>query len=200
VYAGGDGIRALADIFMLVLGVEPYWVSVDTTGVCPSPRGYHTSNLVGDKLVVFGGSDGHECFSDVHILVFLLLTLRLVFFLNAKDLDSKAWTTVSPGERIPRLSHTSTLVGSFLFIFGGHDGSKYSNQVELLNLVTMVWEKREIVGEPPCGRGYHTAILHDSRVFVLGGYDGQDVFSDLWCLELAGLSFLPFSGFRNVEC
>jgi hypothetical protein len=59
--------------------------------------------------VVFGGSDGHECFSDVHIL----------------DLVGRVWSTISPGERIPRLSHTSTLVGSFLFIFGGHDGSKY---------------------------------------------------------------------------
>jgi hypothetical protein len=55
-----------------------------------------------------------------------------------------------------------------------------------------------MVGDAPCGRGYHTAILHDSRLFVLGGYDGQEVFGDLWCLELAGLCLMPFSGFKKL--
>jgi hypothetical protein len=35
---------------------------------------------------------------------------------------------------IPRLSHTSTRVGSYLFVMGGHDGKQYSSDVLLLNL------------------------------------------------------------------
>lgn len=69
VFGGGDGVHALSDLFALDL-MDPSnlrWQNVSPTGQIPVPRGYHTANLVGDKLVVFGGSDGHECFSDVHV-------------------------------------------------------------------------------------------------------------------------------------
>lgn len=34
----------------------------------PGPRGYHTANLVGNVMIVMGGSDGRECFSDIWCL------------------------------------------------------------------------------------------------------------------------------------
>lgn len=87
VYAGGDGIRALDDIYMLNLSRPDnmHWELVETSGKCPSPRGYHTSNLVGSKVIVFGGSDGHECFSDIYSL----------------DLPTKAWSLIKPSLKIP---------------------------------------------------------------------------------------------------
>jgi hypothetical protein len=69
VFGGGDGAHALSDLFALDL-MDPgnlRWQNLLPAGQVPVPRGYHTANLVGDKLVVFGGSDGHECFSDVHV-------------------------------------------------------------------------------------------------------------------------------------
>ncbi|KAJ1542983.1 hypothetical protein HK096_008897, partial [Nowakowskiella sp. JEL0078] len=176
VYAGGDGVRALNDIYVLVINGDQFmWHSIETRGPLPSPRGYHTSNLVGSRLVVYGGSDGHECFSDVHIL----------------DLTTFEWMECNPLHPISRLSHSSTQVGSYLFVFGGHDGITYSNDVLLLNLVTMGWEERKVFGISPSGRGYHTAILSDSRVYVYGGYDGQEVFNDMWVLDLSGCAYLP---------
>lgn len=67
---GGDGVRALNDVFILdIANIERLtWSKLESTGRPPISRGYHTSNLVGDKLVVYGGSDGHECFNDVHVL------------------------------------------------------------------------------------------------------------------------------------
>lgn len=35
---------------------------------------------------------------------------------------------------IPRLAHAALQVGSYIFVIGGYDGSKYSNQVLMLNL------------------------------------------------------------------
>ena len=67
-----------------------------------------------------------------------------------------------------RLSHTATLVGSYLFIIGGHDGDEYSSDVLLLNLINMTWERRPVHGHVPCGRGYHGAVLHDGRVAEAG--------------------------------
>lgn len=34
----------------------------------------------------------------------------------------------------PRLSHTSTLIGSYLFIIGGHDGVNFTSDIVLFNL------------------------------------------------------------------
>jgi len=51
------------------------WTKAATKGTAPPGRAYHTSNVVGHTMVVYGGSDGGKCFSDVH-----LLDLRTHFF------------------------------------------------------------------------------------------------------------------------
>ena len=74
--------------------------------------------MVGSKLIVFGGSDGDECFRDVWVF----------------DLETNIWKCVGIKTSYPRLSHTATIVGSYLFVVGGHDGVEYSSEVLLLNL------------------------------------------------------------------
>lgn len=44
------------------------------------------------------------------------------------------WTLVDTDKEYKRLSHSSTQVGSYLFIMGGHDGLKYSSDLLLFNL------------------------------------------------------------------
>lgn len=182
VFGGGDGVRALNDIWRLdVSDVQKMsWklISGPSTGsptasstrdYKPKARGYHTANMVGSKLIIYGGSDGGECFNDVWVY----------------DVETHVWKAVSIPITFRRLSHTATIVGSYLFVIGGHDGNEYSNDVLLLNLVTMTWDKRKVYGLPPSGRGYHGAVLYDSRLVVIGGFDGAEVFSDVWLLELA---------------
>ncbi|RCI01492.1 hypothetical protein CU098_011567, partial [Rhizopus stolonifer] len=117
VFGGGDGAKALNDLHKLDLKTW-VWSPVQTTGDQPDSRGYHTGNMVGDKLVVFGGSDGKECFGDIHVL----------------DLPTRVWKMVDLDHTMPRLSHTTLHVGSFLFILAGHDGAKYCNELVMLNL------------------------------------------------------------------
>ncbi|KAH9906553.1 galactose oxidase [Xylariomycetidae sp. FL2044] len=191
VFGGGDGVRALNDIWRLdVADVHKMsWKlisgpssgggggsatgskeSIETApGGKPKARGYHTANMVGSKLIIYGGSDGGECFNDVWVY----------------DVEAHFWRAVHIPVTFRRLSHTSTIVGSYLFVVGGHDGNEYSDDVLLLNLVTMTWDKRRVYGLPPSGRGYHGAVLYDSRLVVIGGFDGAEVFSDVWMLELA---------------
>ncbi|CAG8541413.1 7652_t:CDS:2, partial [Racocetra fulgida] len=82
VFGGGDGVRALNDVYKLDISDmnNLVWQKLETTGRAPISRGYHTSNLVGNKLVVYGGSDGHECFDDVFMLD--LETIGLVLILK----------------------------------------------------------------------------------------------------------------------
>jgi hypothetical protein len=41
------------------------------------------------------------------------------------------------------------------------------------------------------------AVLHDARIFLSGGYNGNEVFGDLWVLDLSAGAYLPqvVSGF-----
>ncbi|EGU83874.1 hypothetical protein FOQG_03294 [Fusarium oxysporum f. sp. raphani 54005] len=179
VFGGGDGVRALNDIWRLdVADVNKMsWRLVSSSDKSspgskdyrPKARGYHTANMVGSKLIIFGGSDGGECFDDVWVY----------------DVDAQLWRAVPIPVAFRRLSHTATIVGSYLFVIGGHDGSEYSNDVLLLNLVTMTWDRRRVYGKAPSGRGYHGTVLYDSRLIVIGGFDGSEVYGDVMLLELA---------------
>ncbi|MBE3049992.1 hypothetical protein IMZ48_47325 [Candidatus Bathyarchaeota archaeon] len=177
VFGGGDGVRALNDVWRLDVAdtAKMSWKLVSgpekpggSREARPKPRGYHTANMVGGNLIVFGGSDGGECFNDVWVY----------------DVEAQAWKSAAMPVAYRRLSHTATIVGSYLFVVGGHDGGEYSSEVLLLNLVTMTWDRKEIYGLPPSGRGYHGAVLYDSRLFVIGGFDGGEVFGEVWMLEL----------------
>ena len=79
VFGGGNGLTALNDLWALDVshldtslrgagtgGLK--WTLIKTAGDPPPPRGYHTANLVGSVMVIVGGSDGQECFSDVWCL------------------------------------------------------------------------------------------------------------------------------------
>ncbi|KAJ2343682.1 hypothetical protein GGH92_004809 [Coemansia sp. RSA 2673] len=79
----------------------------------------------------------------------------------------------------------------YLFVICGHDGADYSSQVLMLKLDTLRWETRAIYGSAPIPRGYHACALHDGRLFLHGGYNGQEVFDDMFMLELSSYSYLP---------
>ncbi|KAI0334134.1 galactose oxidase [Cubamyces sp. BRFM 1775] len=178
IFGGGNGNNALNDVWTLDLsgGLDRLrWEEVVTHGEKPSPRGYHTANLIGNVMVLVGGSDGSQCFSDIWCL----------------NLDSLLWSLVKLGENHRRLSHTATQVGSYLFIFGGHDGANYMQDLLLFNLVSLQYEPRQVAGKAPSMRGYHAACLADSRVFIFGGFNGSDVFDDVHILDLAGAAYLP---------
>ncbi|PWN29903.1 galactose oxidase, partial [Jaminaea rosea] len=176
-FGGGNGVGALNDVWLLDVR-DPSrleWREMECTGKMPIGRGYHTGNVVDDKLIVIGGSDGHMSFNDIHVL----------------RLDTSTWYQIKTDEVHNRLGHTSTQIGSYLFVFGGHDSRSYSNEILTLNLVNLQWEARRVCGKRPAGRGYHQAWLKDSRLFVHGGFDGREVFDDLFFLDLAACSYLP---------
>ncbi|KAF5329556.1 hypothetical protein D9619_009026 [Psilocybe cf. subviscida] len=183
IFGGGTGLTALSDVWTLdVSGGLTYdspplrWEEVRTTGRLPGPRGYHTANLVGNVLVIFGGSDGKEIYVEVSCL----------------NLETLVWSTVNQdGPRYKRLSHTSTQVGSFVFVMGGHDSVEYTNELLVYNLVSLMFEPKKAFGRPPSPRGYQATILADSRLFLFGGSNGLLSFDDVYILDLAANAYLP---------
>ncbi|KAF9267997.1 galactose oxidase [Marasmius fiardii PR-910] len=198
IFGGGNGMTALNDVWALDVGgggggdrdsvtggssLKMEWRRVHTSGVrgrdgnpiIPSPRGYHTANLIGNMMIVIGGSDGKDCFSEVWCL----------------NLDTLHWTLIDLPQSYRRLAHTATQVGSYLFIQGGHDGGAYVSDMKLFNLITLQYETRPILGKTPVARGYHVSLLHDSRIFYFGGYDGAVAYDDVSIVDLAAAAYLP---------
>ncbi|KAF9054032.1 hypothetical protein BJ165DRAFT_1338470 [Panaeolus papilionaceus] len=184
VFGGGNGLMALNDLWTLdVTGsgagtaARPMrWESIETTGKKPGPRGYHSANLINNVMVVVGGSDAKDFFTDVWCL----------------NLDTLVWSLATQQQpSYKRLAHSSTQVGSYIFIFGGHNGQDYVSDLLLYNLVSLQYEPRTIAGKSPSNRGYHATVLADSRLFLFGGYDGQHSFDDVYILDLAAGAYLP---------
>ncbi|KAJ7260916.1 hypothetical protein B0H12DRAFT_1013840 [Mycena haematopus] len=176
-FGGGNGMTALNDVWTLdVTNINKMrWDELQTSGRKPSHRGYHTANLIGNVMIVVGGSDGKDCFNDIWCL----------------NLDTLRWTKLVVDTPHRRLSHTSTQVGSYLFIVGGHDGTRYRSDLLLFNLVSLAFEPRSTLGKAPSARGYHVTLLADSRLLLFGGFNGTTPFDEVHLLDLAAAAYLP---------
>lgn len=139
IFGGGNGMQALNDTWTLDVGnglENMKWEKVETRGRKPSERGYHTANLIGNVMIVLGGSDGRECFSDVWCLNLGMLSTDhyIIECLLIILADNSVWSMVKLEQDYRRLSHSSTQVGSYLFVVGGHDGTSYTSELLLYNL------------------------------------------------------------------
>ena len=88
-------------------------------------------------MIVVGGSDGRECFSDIWCLdlgEMCLLSWDRDTHGTPLILDTLRWDQVRLETTHRRLSHSVTQVGSYLFIIGGHDGNSYSSDILFFNL------------------------------------------------------------------
>ncbi|KAH9476812.1 Protein GLUTELIN PRECURSOR ACCUMULATION 3 [Psilocybe cubensis] len=183
VFGGGTGLTALNDLWTLDISggagtqAKPMrWEEIHTNSKRPGPRGYHTANLVGNIMVIIGGSDGKESFTEVWCL----------------NLDTLVWSAVKQQTSFhKRLAHSATQVGSYIFIVGGHGATDYVSDLLMYNLVSLQYEDRVVLGKPPSIRGYHATILADSRLFVFGGFNGATAFDDVHILDLAAGAYLP---------
>ncbi|CAE7146201.1 unnamed protein product [Rhizoctonia solani] len=180
IFGGGNGNIALNDVWAMDVTV-PFdklrWEQIKPqgSGPLPSPRGYHTSNLVGNVMVIIGGSDGRDCYDDIWVM----------------DLDTALWKEVCAEQKYSCMFHSSTQVGSYLFILGGHSNQSFVSNLVFFNLITLQFETRQSAGRTFPARGYHSAVLADSRLIVTGGFDGETVFEDVSVLDLAALAYLP---------
>ena len=66
-----------------------------------------------------------------------------------------------------------------LYVFGGHDGAVYRNDLLVFNLETRTWIlDLDVTGEGPSPRDAHAAVLHGEYMYVFGGYDSKRYLND----------------------
>ena len=91
------------------------------------------------------------------------------------------WMPVTFASRSPgsRVFPSAVVHGDSLYIFGGHDGGVYRNDLLVFNLETRVWLlDLELTGGGPSPRDAHAAVVHDEWMYVFGGYDSKRYLND----------------------
>jgi dynein heavy chain len=102
---------------------------------------------------------------------------------SPSQLSYNAWANVPA----PRASHSATLIGDNLYIFGGYGGLGYSRRdlddLYSLNVRTWLWAKISAKGTPPEKRSGHQGCAIEKQLFVFGGSNSSVQFQDLHVLD-----------------
>eukprot|EP01012_Entosiphon_sulcatum_P015247 TRINITY_DN20245_c0_g1_i1.p1 TRINITY_DN20245_c0_g1~~TRINITY_DN20245_c0_g1_i1.p1 ORF type:complete len:1331 (-),score=135.02 TRINITY_DN20245_c0_g1_i1:35-4027(-) len=177
--AGGLGAQGpLTDIWRLS-AVFGTFVAAPTG---PAGRRDHTASVIGSAVFIFGGRNADGALDDFWRF----------------DASTNSWTELRPAVRpCRRYSHSATStqdgVGSpVIFIFGGAvSGSTVLGDLWLWDAPLGLWEN--ILPACPVPRMRHATVLTrsatgHSRLVVFGGMGDAGILSDVWQLELGGIT------------
>lgn len=145
--------------------------------VFPATSG-HSMVKWGSKLLLLGGHTKDT--SDNMAVRFI-------------DLESHVTGVMEATGKIPvaRGGQSVSLIGSKLIMFGGEDKNRrLLNDVNVLDLETMIWNVAETTRTPPAPRFDHTATVHGDRYLqIFGGCSHSTFFNDLHVLDLETLEW-----------
>eukprot|EP00742_Colponemidia_sp_Colp-10_P002439 GILJ01002600.1.p1 GENE.GILJ01002600.1~~GILJ01002600.1.p1 ORF type:complete len:539 (-),score=75.68 GILJ01002600.1:179-1672(-) len=174
VCSGWNGTRVLNDLHVLDLQGgrrTPHWAQPAITHGETPKRQFHTCNVYGHKLIVFGGGNGRDWMDQVFEF----------------DVCTGEWKELTvQGGKAPqgRLQHCAAIMGSELLVFGGEpDNTHQLNDIHIFNLDSQFWTTPVVKGPPPCPRVATSALLVGYKVYFFGGYDGQNWLDDLHILD-----------------
>ena len=170
VFGGWNGKKALNDLHVLNF-LNLHWKKMVLTGNGPQPRNNHSIAMYCQSLFIHGGHDGTQWLADLYTL----------------NTDTGRWDlpTISGTPPSPRACHTLTrVVGEDkLYMFGGYDGAKCFNDVDLLDLRSMSWIQPNIAGTKPKARNAHTMTSVGTTLFLFGGHSGNEHLQDVHILD-----------------
>ena len=150
----------------------------------PSPRGAHSSTLMGDVIYVFGGYGGQgygrRDFNDMFAL----------------DLQDWTWSKTQTRGKSPdaRSSHAACRVEQRIFVHGGWNAVQQFNDLHIFDTETNTWNEADVSSNaPPCWNHGACAVeaIPNWKLFIFGGCSGRCLFSLLFFCN--SLFFLVFS-------
>ncbi|KAE8146323.1 hypothetical protein BDV25DRAFT_162693, partial [Aspergillus avenaceus] len=182
-----DGSTVKGDLWMIESsGGNLSCFPIATVSEGPGPRVGHSSLLVGNAFIVFGGDtkvDENDSLDDT------------LYLLNT---SSRQWSrAIPPGPRPSgRYGHTLNILGSKLYVFGGQVEGFFFNDLAAFDLnqlqnPTNKWEfliRNSHEGGPPPGqippaRTNHSIVSFNDRLYLFGGTNGLQWFNDVWSYD-----------------
>ncbi|XP_026193283.1 tip elongation aberrant protein 1 [Cyclospora cayetanensis] len=141
----------------------------------PGARFWHSSNISGDHMYVFGGACGSTLLGDLHAL----------------NLTTMEWQELKPRGRAPRprVAHASALANGYLLIHGGMArtvledtqaeasalnaadlATWYLGDLHALSLSALTWHRLRVQGDLPTPRMGHTLAPLGNSLLLWGGW------------------------------
>lgn len=182
VFGGWNGKRALNDLHVLDVSTSVWTEVVPNTGA-PSARNNHITAVVDQRLLVHGGHDGNKWVADMYILDTTTAT--------SGSYESLAWIRAQTSGTAPsaRACHTLTRLAHKLYMFGGYDGTKCFNDMDIIDLETMTWMQPALSGTLPQARNAHTMTLIGNKLYLFGGHSGNKHLTDLHIFDTQKLQW-----------
>ncbi|KAG7098999.1 hypothetical protein E1B28_000885 [Marasmius oreades] len=136
---------------------KPTWEYIEPSSPeRPAKRTGHVCVTHGDRIIVFGGTDGQYHYKDTWSF----------------DLNTRRWTELKCIGYIPeaREGHAASLVDDVMYVFGGRgvDG-KDLGDLAAFKVSNQRWYMFQNMGPAPSGRSGHAMANVGAKVFVLGG-------------------------------
>lgn len=177
-FGGNDGRHPFDDVWTFYTTTQ-MWQRTKTAGTPPPARSGHSAVMASELLYVFGGNAGwmHHTFNDVHVL----------------DTTSATWYRPSYTGTPPtaRTGHSASLVGRWMFVFGGApgaDAARYMHDLHVLDTATMAWSRPCDTGQVPVPRAGHAAEAVGGAIVVFGGSTAGEVhYDDVYMLDTSAL-------------
>ena len=136
------------------------WVKVIDT---PTARSYHTSIIYKNNYIItFGGMGVYnasrkcrECFNSISLIDLKTQSSKIIKMINEESVE-------------PRRSHSATLMGKYMVIFGGMNTKKeFLNDLVYLDIKDLRWshkeykiESKELEAYLGSGLAKHQAVMH----------------------------------------
>ncbi|OAA75617.1 Kelch-type beta propeller [Akanthomyces lecanii RCEF 1005] len=169
------------DLWMIEAGGSMSCYPLPTTAEGPGPRVGHSSLLVGNAFIVYGGDTKIE---DADVLD------ETLYLLNT---STRHWSRALPAGPRPsgRYGHSLNILGSKIYIFGGQVEGYFMNDLAAfdLNQLQMANNRWEILLQSdaspsiPAARTNHTVINYNDKMYLFGGTNGFEWFNDVWCYD-----------------
>ena len=144
----------------------------------PLPRAGHAAVAVDDKLHMWGGWAGSKEKSQE-------LAPKIELLDISKELWEQKPTHGTPPPGLWDIAYT--VVGSYLFVFGGWDGLSRHNTLFKLDLRTLQWEKVQVSNPfsgPQRKNGCGMVSYGDNLLVVFAGYTGRARTDELHVFDL----------------
>uniref|UniRef100_A0A3B0MVG7 Kelch motif/Galactose oxidase, central domain/BTB/POZ domain containing protein, putative n=1 Tax=Theileria annulata TaxID=5874 RepID=A0A3B0MVG7_THEAN len=166
-------------------------VDLTTIPGAPSPRAAHTCDVVQNFLVIFGGWSGREALGDAYAFH---LKKKRWYLLNLRLVESSGRRVRQSNFVMDRNNHASAVYNNELFVYAGHDGSKWLGDMFAIDVggleesvsglkfgqsVDVHVRIVEGTGKVPTRRACHSMTLVGQLFYTFGGYDGNQCFNDL---------------------
>lgn len=135
------------------------WQSVCCSGSKPPPRYRHSAVVWNGFMLIYGGYDGVEKFSDMHKLSLVSWEWEKVDYSCRPDAYPYHTCTINPWNR--------------LYIFGGSQ-SQQGDPIDqnIFDLNNQSWLHSNMRGDIPSARSFHSCACAGSKLILFGGYNG----------------------------